>query len=81
MADKSSHKNILSKAINCESTQLIFAFEKFQSEIKLYNTNLELQIKEKVPLKVEGFITSIAFDEKNQIYAISATDKNLHFYT
>ena len=33
-----------------------------------------------VPLKVEGFITSITYHDKQMIYACASTDKHLYFY-
>jgi hypothetical protein len=36
--------------------------------------------KEKVPLKQPGFVTCLAYDERNKIYGVAATDGYLHFY-
>ena len=33
-----------------------------------------------IPLKQEGFITSVAYHERSMIYACASTDKHLYFY-
>ena len=31
-------------------------------------------------MKKDGFVTGVAYDEKNKIYGVSSTDGYLHFY-
>lgn len=31
-------------------------------------------------MKSEGYVTCLAYDEKNKIFGLSSTDKYLHFY-
>jgi hypothetical protein len=36
--------------------------------------------KEILPLKKPGFITSIAYDEKNKLFGVTATDNFIYIY-
>ena len=63
--DKSSHFNVIQAAITCESSGLVLMIERFSHEVKFYDYNLQLKKRMKVPMKKDGFVTGIAYDEKN----------------
>lgn len=65
----------------CQSSNLIMSFERFQKDIKFYDPDLVFREKIAMPLKRQGFITSIAYDDKNRIFAIATTDCQVHFYS
>jgi len=54
--------------------------ERFCKEIKFYDFDVQLTRREKIPMKKEGYITSIAYDDKNKIFGITCTDGYIHFY-
>ena len=78
--DQSHHSNAIQQAMLCESSQFVVSFERYSKEIKFYDYNLNFKEKYKVPLKKPGFVTSIAYDDKNMIYAVASSDGCLHFY-
>lgn len=54
--------------------------EKFAKELKFYKEDMTLERKIKVPMKKEGFITAITYNDKQMIYACASSDKHLYFY-
>lgn len=78
--DKSTHLNTINQCVSCTSSKVILMIEKFTKELKFYKENMVLDRKIAVPLKVEGFITSITYHDKQMIYACASTDKHLYFY-
>lgn len=65
----------------CNSTELMLCFERNSDIVKFYDYNLKMVHQEKMIMKKSGFVTSIAYDDKNKVYGISTTDGQLHFYT
>ena len=59
---------------------MVLSFERYSKEIKFYDYNLNFKDKYKVPLRKPGFVTSIAYDDNNKIYACASSDGCLHFY-
>ena len=77
--DTSNHFGPIEQAILCESSQCVVEYERFSKEIKFYDFNLRQTRRLPIPMKKPGFVTSIAYDEKNLIYAITSSDGYLHF--
>jgi hypothetical protein len=63
--DKSNHLNLIHKAVFCRSADLTMQIEKYGKEIKLYDNSIRFIKRIKVDLKREGFVTSVAYDERN----------------
>ena len=42
---------------------------------------MDLKNIKNTQLKKNGFVTAIAYDEKNKMFGITTTDGQLHFYT
>ena len=40
--DKTSHPQIIQKAVMCQSTNLMFCFERIRDEVKFYDYNFKL---------------------------------------
>ena len=59
---------------------MIISFERYSKEIKFYDCDLQFKDKYKIPLKKAGFVTSVAYDDNNMIYAVASSDGCLHFY-
>lgn len=70
----------IQQAVLCDSAKLVISFERYSKEIKFYDHDLNFKEKQKVPLKKPGFVTSVAYDEKNMIFAVASSDQCLHFY-
>lgn len=81
LIDKTSHPQLLQRAVMCNSTELMLCFERNSDIVKFYDYNLKMVHQEKMIMKKSGFVTSIAYDDKNKVYGISTTDGQLHFYT
>jgi len=77
--DKSSHFNVINTALECKATNNIICCERFGKELKFYDKQMALQKKISVPL-TNAFIVSLAYDDKNMIYACTTTDKKIYFY-
>lgn len=78
--DTSKRKNDIVQAIACPSHHEVLCFEKFQQEFKLYDHNMKIVKKLEVPFKTGGFIVSMAFDEKNNMYVVCGSDSVLYFF-
>lgn len=61
-------------------TGKILAFERFGTEIKFYDQEINMTKKKAVPLQKEGFITGIAYDPEKELYGITCSDSYIHFY-
>jgi len=65
--------------LECKATNNILCCERFGKELKWYDKNMGLQKKIVIPL-VNAFISAIAYDDKNMVYACTTTDKKIYFY-
>lgn len=81
LIDKTSHPQVIQKAVICRSTQLVFSFEKNSDLVKFYDFKLKLVHQEKIQMVKSGFVTCIAYDEKSKIFGVTTTDGQLSFYT
>ena len=60
---------------------MVLSFERYSKDLKFYDwTKPQCLLKETMPMKKNGFITSVAYDEKNRIFAATTTDNGMHFY-
>ena len=78
--DKNHHTTGITKAIYCASSNLVLSFERFQKEVTFYNLNFEVVKRETLPFKKQAFVTCCAYDERNKLFGITATDKMLYIY-
>ena len=56
------------------------AFERFEKQISFYDLDFGIIKREILPLKKPGFVTSIAYDEKNKLFGVTATDNFIYIY-
>jgi hypothetical protein len=78
--DKTSHSNVIKEAILCGKCENILLFERYRRHIKLYDYKMNLVKKMEVPLKKEGFVNSVTYDEENKLYVCTATDGYIHIF-
>lgn len=78
--DRSNHYNTIQDAILCQSSKVVLTFERFGKEIKFYDAEMNVVKKEAVPLKKQGFVTAVAYDEKGKVFGCATTDAQIHFY-
>lgn len=55
-------------------------FERFSSELKIYDINMKNINTIQIEFEVPAFITSIAYDEENCIFAVASSDQNIWLY-
>lgn len=68
------------QTISCPANRQVLCFEKFQQEFKLYDYSMKVVKKLEVPFKDNCFIVSMAFDEKNCLYAACGSDSMIYFF-
>jgi WD40 repeat protein len=67
--------------VYCPKVNLIFSFEKYSKEVKLYSPgDMKLREKLKVPLRIEGFVTSIDYSDSHLMFGATSTDVMIHFW-
>ena len=55
-------------------------FERFSTEVKMYDHAMKVVQRIVVPFEKKAFILSVAFDDKSGIYGFCGSDSTLYFY-